>query len=187
MRQVLLGAQRQYANNMKNREPSLFKRGKTCEAARTGVLFYYLKTDAQWDIREQKKTMKKLIALLCVVMLNVALFAEDGYGTCRVPGSSDYIEVSVSISNGEMRISNSSSRPVVSVFVSVTATEYCSKDEKGQEWTSPKTYKATLFNDRVWSLAPYETKTVSINVPSTHSYHQGWRDVNVTVNNPNCQ
>ena len=69
--------------------------------------------------------------------MSIALFAEDGYGTCRVPGSSDYIEVSVSISNGEMRISNASSRPVVSVFVSVTATEYCSKDKDGNVWSNP--------------------------------------------------
>lgn len=119
--------------------------------------------------------------------MSIALFAEDGYGTCRVPGSSDYIEVSVSISNGEMRISNASSRPVVSVFVSVTATEYCSKDKDGNVWSNPVKYKATLFNDRVWSLAPYETKTVSISVPETHPYHMGWKEVNVSVNNPNCQ
>lgn len=131
--------------------------------------------------------MKKFLVMLCVAWMSVALFAEDGYGTCRVPGSSDYIEVSVNISDGTMTISNSSPRPVVSVFVSVKATEYCSKDKNGDQWTSPVKYPATLFNDRVWSLEPYGSKTVSIKVPSTHPYHMGWKDVNVSVNNPNCQ
>lgn len=131
--------------------------------------------------------MKKLFVLFCSAIMSIALFAEDGYGSCRVPGSSDYIEVSVSISNGEMRISNASGRPVVSVFVSVIATEYCSKDKDGNVWSNPVKYKTTLFNDRVWSLAPYETKAVSISVPGTHPYHMGWRDVVVKVNNPNCE
>lgn len=131
--------------------------------------------------------MKKLFAILFVTIMNVAAFAEDGYGTCRVPGSDEYIEVSVSVSNGKMIICNASSRPVVSVFVSISATEYCSKDINGKEWTSPVKYKATLFNNRVWTLAPYERKEVNIKVPETHPYHIGWKDVNVTVNNPNCK
>ena len=131
--------------------------------------------------------MRKLFAFLCAAIISVAVCAEDGYGTCKVPGTNEYIEVSVSISKREMRISNASSRPVVSAFVSITATEYCSKDKDGKDWGNPVKYPSTLFRDRVWTLAPYETKTVAINVPNTHPYHKEWKDVNVTVNNPNCQ
>ena len=131
--------------------------------------------------------MKKNLVLLCFVIISVIAYAEDGYGTCKVPGSNEYIEVSVSISEGKMRISNSSSRPVVSVFVSIKATEYCSADKDGKVWKNPKTYSATLFNDRVWTLAPYETKEVSIKVPNSHPYHKAWKDVVVSVNNPNCK
>lgn len=131
--------------------------------------------------------MKKLLLFLCTVIICAVAYAEDGYGTCKVPGTDEYIEVSVDIANKTMKVSNASGRPVVSIFVSISATEYCSKDENGSDWGSAVKYKATLFNNRVWTFAPYETKEISINVPNTHKYHLGWKDVTVTVNNPNCK
>lgn len=126
--------------------------------------------------------MKKILVLLCFFITGVIAYAEDGYGKCSI-NSSDYIEVSVNISDGIMRVANSSSRPVVSVFINVEATEYCAYDENGQGFG--KTYKATLFSDRVWSLASYEVKEVKLNVPNTHPYHVRW-DAVVKVNNPIC-
>lgn len=130
--------------------------------------------------------MKKLFILLCAVMMSIALFAEDGYGTCKIDGTNDYVEVSVDLGNGLLRVA--STRPVVSVLVKVVVKEYCSANERGENYgpNSPQTYTTTIYNDRVYAITS-QPKEIRISIPNKHSYHQRFEVIEVSVNNPVCK
>lgn len=70
--------------------------------------------------------MKKLF-LIIVICFSTILFvqAAEGYGSCMMPGTSDYVEVTV-IDNGDntvnIVISNSSEKPLTSLHIKVVVT-----------------------------------------------------------------
>lgn len=122
--------------------------------------------------------MKKIISLLFVSLISFVTFAESGYGTCRVPNTSDYLEASVDLNSGTITISNSSNVTVVSAYVRITATEICSTNAE---------FDLTIFDDRVFTIPARDNKVIKISVPTRCSRVINWRNVKVSIENPNCK
>lgn len=108
------------------------------------------------------------------------LFADEGRGSCVVNGTdNDYVEVTAYSDGGgkgNFVIANSSSKPLMSVYVVITA------DVKGMTnaYESKTLYRGN-FTEKV---EPYQSRNVVFAYPSNYRVI---RNISVKVSNPTCK
>ncbi|MDE6485082.1 MAG: hypothetical protein K2L14_06795 [Duncaniella sp.] len=145
--------------------------------------------------------MKKYLFSLLAIIYSVCTFAYEGYGTCNVNGTSEYIEgtaylnLSGSSISGNLVITNSCTRPLQSASINVTV-DYSWK----QKHTSPYdggtvvnsfNKSVTLYNSR-WTgnIAGLSSGNITLSGKlslQSNAYAVEIESVNVSINNPYCK
>ena len=108
-----------------------------------------------------------------------SVFADEGRGSCAVNGTSnDYVEVTA-YSNGGGKgnfvIANSASKPLMSVYIVITA-----EVKQGFAYESKTLYRGN-FTEKV---EPYQSRSVDFTYPSNY---MALRNISVEVGNPTCK
>ena len=109
----------------------------------------------------------------------ILLFADEGRGSCIVNGTSnDYVEVTAYSDGGgkgNYVIANSSSKPLMSVYVVITA-----EVKRGAIYELKTLYRGN-YTDKVES---YQSRNVDFTYPSDYKVV---RNISVEVSNPTCK
>ena len=129
--------------------------------------------------------MKKALIILAIMACLInGINAEEGY--CKVPGTNDYVQVTLntvptSNKNGDITdkfvVINSSSRPLVSARVIITA-EITTTYGQGDFWNN-----VTLYDDHVYNIGQFSSKPVEFSLKQYIKI----RNINVQVENPSCK
>lgn len=137
-----------------------------------------------------KKLFLFVVSLFCITM---AVNAQDASGSCKLPGTYDYVNVDFykgpSQGKGNFILSNQTStgQYITEIKVQITAEilyEY-EHEYAGNRPTSSKPLwkKVTLFNDKVRNIAANATPTVNVSMP----FYYEIRDIQVSVGNLICK
>lgn len=126
------------------------------------------------------KMKKFLLFLILFVGIVFAAYADEGRGSCIVKGTqNDYVEVTAysdGKGQGNFVISNSSSKPLVSVYIRVTA-------DVEHKTVQGRYENIILFSGNYTEgVEPYQSKNVLFSFPAG----RGIRNISVEVNNPTC-
>lgn len=132
--------------------------------------------------------MKKIIlSIIAVIGVMLNTFADGESTSCKIPGTNDYVEVTAYADengNGSYIISNGSSRPLVSLRVTITA-EVSDVYNWGAQWTTRTIYSQNYTE----VVPPYQ----SVSVPFTFkaprikkSNGGGIGALTITIGNPSC-
>ncbi len=107
-------------------------------------------------------------------------FADEGRGSCMVNGTNnDYVEVTAYSDGGgkgNFVIANSASKPLMSIYVVITA------EVRGMTNTyESKTLYRGNFTDKI---EPYQSRNVDFTYPSNYKVI---RNISVVISNPTCK
>lgn len=126
--------------------------------------------------------MKKVfLAIILCVSAIFSTFADEGRGSCIVSGTdNDYVEVTAYSNGGgtgNFVIANSSSKPLMSVYIIITA-----EVKKGySDMYESKTLYRGNFTDKV---EPYQSRTENFTYSKDYKVI---RNISVEVSNPTCK
>lgn len=133
--------------------------------------------------------MKKLLLMFTLLCACITINAgtDSGSGSCIIRGTSnDYVEATayLTASNGEIsgyvNISNSSSKPLMSYRLTVTAEVVTVYSHGNLTWTT-KTFCDQTYHKK---CEPYSDTSIEL---KTLSGHAGYvRNVRVSISNPTC-
>lgn len=122
---------------------------------------------------------KILFAIVVAVFSSMATFAEEGSGSCKVQGTdNDYVEATAYLHNvgnkieGSVTISNSSSKPLMSYRLEVTA------EVLWHGWKQTTLLSSTMHK----KCEPY----MSTEIPLTSVNGTEVRNVQVKISNATC-
>ncbi len=120
--------------------------------------------------------MKKLlIAVVIFLCATFSAFADEGRGSCVINGTAnDYVEVTAYSDGGgkgNFVIANSASKPLMSVYIVITA-----ETSNGATVTL---YRGN-FTEKV---EPYQSRNVDFTYPN----YSGIHNIKVEVSNPTCK
>lgn len=124
--------------------------------------------------------MKKFfISAVIILGATFSAFADEGRGSCVVNGTSnDYVEVTAYSNGGgegNFVIANSASKPLMSVYIVITAEVF-----HGGTYNSQTLYRGN-FTEKV---EPYQSRSVNFTYPSGY---KTIRNISVEVSNPTCK
>lgn len=131
--------------------------------------------------------MKKiLITLLAVVAFSTASFAQDAKGTCKFPGTYDYVCADFykgdSGEKGHIRLSNQAQVPVLEIKVKITCEIDLHHDEKGNVWQ--RHYESqVIYNETVYGIPAQDYKDIYFTMPK----YDGIRNIKIEVGNLICK
>ena len=139
--------------------------------------------------------------MMIAMMSAIASNAEEGFGTCKIQGTDDYVEgtaylsLSGSTLSGNLVISNASRRPLQSASISVSVT-YKWKEAHQSPYDGGKVVNnydntVSVYSSR-WTgnIAGYQSGQIqlskAIRLPQG-AYDVAISDISVTINNPYCK
>ncbi len=135
--------------------------------------------------------MKKIIILTCLLLVSIfPVFAEEGSGYCKIAGTAnDYVEATAYLDavggdniSGNIVISNSSSKPLMSVRINVTAEVYVFILGKNGEKNRSEWRQVTIYDSNYTKqIAAYSNGAIPVTIKGSQI-----RNIRVSVNNPTC-
>ena len=126
--------------------------------------------------------MKRFLSLLLICFCaSIKLFADEGRGSCIINGTeNDYVEVTVFSAgggSGNYVIANSSSKPLMSVYIDITA----DVKKPGTNTYETKTLYSGNYTEKI---EPYQSKSVDFTYPNSY---KDIRNIVARVSNPTCR
>ena len=140
--------------------------------------------------------MKKLIVLVAsVVCMGLSANAQTASGTCKLPGTYDYVNVDYYESDGHLAVSNQSGLKITQLRITVKCTiTWEEKDYSAENYGNNKTMSktVTVCDKNFYDIAPNQTTTLSDGVKSKKDIYIGQGNAtryeySVTVGNPICK
>ena len=125
--------------------------------------------------------MKRLfVATIMVLGVAFSSFADEGRGSCVVNGTdNDYVEVTAYSDGGgkgNFVIANSASKPLMSVYVVITA--------EVKSMTNTYESKTLYCGNFTGKVEPYQSKNVDFTYPINYKVI---RNISVKISNPTCK
>lgn len=121
---------------------------------------------------------KFLLITLLFFYIPCWLLAEEGHGSCVILGTqNDYVEVtafSEGSGKGNFVIANSSSKPLMSVYITIKA------EVKNGAVYELKTLYSGNYTEKV---EPYQSKNVDFTYPNNY---KTLKNISVEIRNPTC-
>lgn len=115
--------------------------------------------------------------------------AEEATTSCMVGNSNtEYVQATAyttksgNMGSATITIANGSNKPLVSLYVTVTA-ETCTQYSDGQKWSPVTLYDGNIFFNP--AIAPNSTTQVKCN--SVSSLYGNLRNINIRIGNPSCR
>ncbi len=151
-----------------------------------------------WAPKKMKKIFLFVVSLFCITM---AVNAQDASGSCKLPGTYDYVNVDFykGSSNGEGNIvlsnQTSTGQYITEIKVQVTAEILYDYEEeyKGTYTGGTPIYQknknkplwktVTLFNDKIRGISANETRRQTVSMPKYYDI----RNIEVSVGNLICK
>lgn len=136
-----------------------------------------------------KKVLVLLVALVC---FGATAKAQDASGSCKLPGTYDYVSVDFykGESNGMGNLTYSvqtnefaSLNEVKVVVKAKICTKQGSKDRDGKITEEPVWETYTLFDDKLRDIPTNRTNTKNVPMPKYYVI----KNISVTVSNPICK
>lgn len=145
--------------------------------------------------------MKQLISLLMVLVSAMCASAYEGYGTCKISGTTDYLEGTAYVNmsgaqlSGNLVISNGCVKPLQSASIKVTV-NYCWKTSHTSPYDGGKVVNTgsksiTLYDSR-WTgnIAGYQSGDIELSgdlsLPQD-AYDVEITSIDVSISNPYCK
>lgn len=137
--------------------------------------------------------MKKLVLLIAsVVCMGFYANAQTASGTCKLPGTYDYVNVDYYESDGHLAVSNQSGMRLTQLRITVKCTiTYEVKNYSTNQYET-KTKTVTVCDKNFYDIAPNQTTTLSDGVKSRKDIDirgntAAKYEYTVTVGNPICK
>ena len=137
--------------------------------------------------------MKKLVLLIAsVVCMGFYANAQTASGTCKLPGTYDYVNVDYYESDGHLAVSNQSGMRLTQLRITVKCTiTYEVKNNSTKQYET-KTETVTVCDKNFYDIAPNQTTTLSDGVKSRKDIDirgntKAKYEYTVTVGNPICK
>ena len=127
-----------------------------------------------------KKLFLFVVSLFCITM---AVNAQDASGSCKLPGTYDYVNVDY-YRNGHLAVSNQSGMMITQLHIKVTTVETWDANGKPQKRTK------TLCDRNYYDIPPYQTTRITDGVQSfsEQGYVMNYDfRFEVSVENPICK
>jgi hypothetical protein len=137
-----------------------------------------------------KRKMKKILLFFVTVFsISFAVNAQDASGSCKLPGTYDYVNVDY-FERGNIAVSNQSGMIITQLHITVTCEEtyYIHNYENYKEVTTKKHRKITLCDKNFYDIQPYQTTNLTEGVQAFKKYGKDSEyNISVSVSNPICK
>lgn len=136
--------------------------------------------------------MKKLVLLIAsVVCMGFYANAQTASGTCKLPGTYDYVNVDYYESDGHLAVSNQSGMRLTQLRITVKCTITYEVKNYSTNQNETKTKTVTVCDKNFYDIAPNQTTTLSDGVKSRKDIdirnNTAKYEYTVTVGNPICK
>lgn len=139
----------------------------------------------------QKQKMKKLIVLIAtMVCLGLYANAQTSSGSCKLPGSYDYVNVDYYESDGHIAVSNQSGMKITQLHITITCTITYNRPAKPGDFGGRTTTTVTVCDKNFYDIPANQTTTLSDGVKSKNDIKRDDAvsyEYTVTVGNPICK
>lgn len=112
----------------------------------------------------KKKLLLLVVSLFCITM---AVNAQDASGSCKLPGTYDYVNVDY-YSDGHLAVSNQSEMKITQLHVKVTCTETQRRPDVSGD--VPVQSQRTLVNQNYYDIPANQTTRITDGVKSCPTY-----------------
>ena len=138
-----------------------------------------------------KKIMKKFLFMLVMMCCTLFAMAEEKTTSCKVGNSdTEYVSATAYVVSGGVgkcnsyiTIANSSNKPLVSLYITVTAEKATQVDNGKYTWEEVTLYSGNKY----FSPAVNPNMTTRLDAKSFNSARSLVRNINISIGNPSCK
>ena len=150
------------------------------------------------DVKLKSKMKKIMLILIAFIGVGIGINAQDGSGSCKLPGTYDYAKVDFykgpSNGSGHFIISNQSNQFITEMKVRITATIKVIQDTQsaitdlsgkitGYKTNPGRWESVTLYDATVYQIGANQTPSYNVPMPQYYDI----KNINVSVGNLICK